>query len=82
MCPDYLKDLLVICNNKRYNLRSSDSLPLKNPSFKSSSTLGDRSFQVAVPILWNALPGDIRGITNLDSFKRSLKTHLFKVHMT
>ena len=82
MCPDYLKDLLVICNNKRYNLRSSDSLLLKNPSFKSSSTLGDRSFLVAAPILWNAVPGDIRGITNLDSFKRSLKTHLFKVHMT
>ena len=32
MCPDYLKDFLVICNNKRYNLRSSDSLLLKNPS--------------------------------------------------
>ena len=79
MCPDYLKDLLVICNNKRYNLRSSDSLLLKNPSFKSSSTLGDRSFQVAAPILWNALPGDIRDITNLDSFKRSLKTYLFKI---
>ena len=79
ICPDYLKDLLVICNNKRYNLRSSDSLLLKNPSFKSSSTLGDRSFQVAAPILWNALPGDIRDITNLDSFKRSLKTYLFKI---
>ena len=79
MCPDYLKDLLVISNNKRYNLRSSDSLLLKNPSFKSSSTLGDRSFQVAAPILWNALPGDIRDITNLDSFKRSLKTYLFKI---
>ena len=79
MCPGYLKDLLVICNNKRYNLRSSDSLLLKNPSFKSSSTLGDRSFQVTAPILWNALPGDIRDITNLDSFKRSLKTYLFKI---
>jgi hypothetical protein len=79
MCPDYLKDLLVISNNKIYNLRSSDSLLLKNPSFKSSSTLGDRSFQVAAPILWNALPGDIRDITNLDSFKRSLKTYLFKI---
>jgi hypothetical protein len=41
--------------------------------------LNDRSFQVAAPILWNALPGDIRGITNLDSFKRSLKTYLFKI---
>jgi hypothetical protein len=30
MCPVYLKDLLVICNNKRNNLRSFDSLLLKN----------------------------------------------------
>ena len=38
---------------------------------------GDRSYAVAAPSLWNKLPRNIRQITELDSFKANLKTHLF-----
>ena len=41
-------------------------------------TLGDRSFQVAAPALWNVLPREIRSITDLGIFKCHLKTHLFR----
>ncbi|CAH3036711.1 unnamed protein product [Pocillopora meandrina] len=41
-------------------------------------TLGDRSFQVAAPVLWNVLPREIRSITDRGIFKCHLKTHLFK----
>ncbi|CAH3176850.1 unnamed protein product, partial [Porites evermanni] len=41
-------------------------------------TLGDRSFQVAAPALWNVLPREIRSIADLGIFKRHLKTHLFR----
>ena len=39
---------------------------------------GDRSFSAASPRLWNDLPPGLRrpGLT-LDSFRQSLKTHLF-----
>ena len=33
-------------------------------------TLGDRSFQVATPKLWNALPHEIRSISNINTLKR------------
>ena len=48
------------------------------PTYRSRVTLGDRSFQVAAPALWNVLPREIRSITDLGIFKRHLKTHLFR----
>ena len=59
------------------NLRSFvDTSLLKYPIFKSLATLGDRSFTCAALKLWNNLPRDIRNASNLDHFKRLLKTHL------
>ena len=40
--------------------------------------LGDRSFAVAGPCLWNSLPAELRHPTiSLGQFRRVLKTHLF-----
>ena len=58
-------------------LRSSNSLLLKVPRFKNK-TLGARTFAYAAAWLWNSLPLEIRAIDNVESFKSSLKTHLFK----
>ena len=41
------------------------------------SSLGDRAFAVAGPRVWNTLPDAIRRCSSPDSFKRSLKTHLY-----
>ncbi len=41
-------------------------------------TIKHRSLTVAGPTLWNKLPIHLRRITELDVFKRELKTHLFK----
>ena len=61
-----------------YNLRSSGGILLASSTFITKVTLGDRSFQVAAPKLWNALPCELRDIPNLHTFKSNLKTHLFK----
>ena len=50
----------------------------KIPSCKSLSTLGDRSFKMAAPKLWNDLPLFMRNISSVNAFKEALKTHLFK----
>ena len=50
----------------------------KIPSCKSLSTLGDRSFYMAAPKLWNDLPLFMRNISSVNAFKEALKTHLFK----
>ena len=75
----YLRELVLIKRSKNYNLRSSsDGLLLGMPTYRSRVTLGDRSFQVAAPALWNVLPREIHSITDLGIFKRYLKTHLFR----
>ena len=75
----YLRELVSIKRSGNYNLRSSsDGLLLKTPTYRSRVTLGDRSFQVAAPALWNVFPREIRSITDLEISKRHLKTHLFR----
>ncbi|CAH3022012.1 unnamed protein product, partial [Porites evermanni] len=61
-----LLELVSIKRSGNYNLRSSsDGLLLATPTYRSRVTLGDRSFQVAAPALWNVLPREIRSITDL-----------------
>ena len=75
--PTYLDSLISLKPQSRYSLRRScDTLLLKQPSFKSKVTLGDRSFTCAAPKLWNALPFKVRD-SKSDIFKSKLKTHLF-----
>ena len=77
--PTYLRELVSVKRPENYNLRSSsDDLLLATPTCRSNITLGERSFQVAAPALWNVLPREIRSITDLGIFKCHLKTHLFK----
>ena len=78
--PTYLDSLISLKPQSCYNLRSScDTLLLKQPSFKSKVTLGDRSFTCAAPKLWNALPFEVRDSKSLDVFKSKLKTHNFRL---
>ena len=65
----------------RYNLRSSSDSTLPSyPNVKPKATLGERAFLFAAPKLWNVLPRYIRESISIDTFKRVLKTHLFKKH--
>ena len=77
LAPSYLTDKLPLRPNK--GLRSHNQLLLNVPV----STLrlkfhGDRTFSVAGPTLWNALPTNIRLCATLAAFKTNLKTYLFK----
>ena len=75
--PVYMQDMLKIYEPKR-NLRSkSEATTLELPK-RRTSTYGDRRFRAAAPTLWNTLPPTLRSATTLNSFKRALKTHLFK----
>jgi hypothetical protein len=61
----------------RRRLRSAADSRLCVP--RTNTKLGDRAFNVAGPVAWNNLPSNIRTSTSLASFKRQLKTHLFKI---
>ena len=79
LAPLYISDLLNFKRSSSYSLRSSKEQLLSPPNCKTLVTLGDRAFVAAAPKLWNALPKDVRNAETVDSFKRLLKSHLFKL---
>ena len=76
MAPEYLSELLHKKENSE-NLRSYDDTILVIPRTKLT-TCGDRAFQNYAPLLWNKVPKQVRDLNKLESFKRQLKTHLFR----
>ena len=75
--PPYLKELISIYKPSR-TLRSSDKLLLDTP-YKKLTTFGQRSFAYSAPKVWNGLPFHLRSCTSLIVFKKSLKTHFFRI---
>ena len=75
----YISQLISVKDTSgEYSLRSNNSILLNFPTSKSVTMLGDQSFYMAAPKLWNDLPLFIRNISSVNSFKKSLKTHLFQ----
>jgi hypothetical protein len=48
------------------------------PNYRAGGATGDRSFGCAAPNLWNDLPSRIQQADSIGSFKKLLKTHLFR----
>ena len=59
------------------SLRSSDSNLLVIPK-TTTVAYGKRSFAAIAPKFWNQLPLAMRQSNSVDSFKRALKTYLFR----
>ena len=78
LASTYLCSLITIQRPSKYSLRRSDYLYLKPFNAKTSKTLGDRSFTVMGPSLFNGLPRQIRHEKNFTHFKALKKTFMFK----
>jgi len=72
--PRYLGDCQLISDASRL-LRSSDTFTFAET--RTRTRLGDRSFAVAVPQIWNSLPADLRLVDNYARSRRLLKGHVF-----
>src|SRR5664279_1495920 len=74
--PVYLSNMVeaTIDLPSRSRLRSADSHRYELPRLKLK--FGERSFSFASPAAWNSLPSSLQEITNTETFKRHLKTHL------
>jgi hypothetical protein len=77
IAPKYLADLLCFYTPSRSLCSEKDTLQLVVPK-TNKVTFGDRAFCKVAPVLWNDLPFEIRSVTSLDTFKKLVKTHLFK----
>ncbi|KAL0151728.1 hypothetical protein M9458_052954 [Cirrhinus mrigala] len=78
--PAYLHSLLPIYTPSR-TLRSASERRLIVPSQRGTKSLS-RTFSYTVPGWWNDLPTPIRNANSLTTFKRLLKTHLFRHYLT
>ena len=75
--PDYLRDTIQLANDKDQDTRWNGKINFKVPKTKGSN-LAERAFSVAGPKLFNALPDELKEAENTESFKKQLKTYLFK----
>ncbi len=75
--PEYLRELVTKYEPGRC-LRSANQNRYTEIS-TSLKTGGDRAFAKVGPVLWNRLPSELRSMSSLSSFKRALKTYLFRV---
>ncbi len=78
--PIYL-NLLVQMYAPSRSLRSASEQRLVVPSQRGTKSLS-RTFSWTVPSWWNDLPISIRTAESLAIFKKHLKTHLFRQHLT
>jgi len=74
--PAYFTDVCIPVADisSRSNLRSAQRGDMVVP--RTRTQLGRRSFHVAAPVVWNALPVYLRSISR-GQFRAGLKTHLF-----
>lgn len=76
LAPQYISELVEVYVPSR-PLRSATQSLLRVPKCRTA-TYGSRSFRVAAPQLWNKLPDHVKQAPTLVTFKKQLKTCLFK----
>ena len=78
--PTYLADMTTNCNPVR-STHSSHKVNLLVVQHQKSNKYSEKAFAVVGPRLWNELLTDeLRGCSSVDTFKKKLKTMLFKKH--
>ena len=79
LAPKYLKDLISIREINNYGVRlDNDFYILRVPKVPNLSSTSS-AFSFIGPDVWNKLPFNIRCISDLSIFKRSLKRHYFNL---
>ena len=74
--PAYLEELIKRRPMKRTRADSNNDLVIPSSSI---SPLEEDHWAMGGPKLWNTLPKELKTCTNINTFKKLLKTFLFKV---
>ena len=78
---DYPTNSTYLNNHSYRAVRSNNSFALVVPMIKLKH-YGERSFSYAAPVEWNKLDVDITSLTNLETFKKKVRAHLFNIAFT
>ena len=77
--PDYLKKKFNFTqSSERYALRSTKELNMLEVQKTKCISYGDRAFSAYCAHQWNLLPSELRCKEDIPTFKKNLKTLLFK----
>ena len=76
IAPLYISDIITKYEPTR-SLSSSSKRLFVVPRY-NLKTYGGRAFSVNGPMLWNSLPNNIRETETLSTFRKQIKTFLFK----
>ena len=77
--PPYLTRLVNYHIPKQKGLCSEEDTSKLEIPRTTKKTFAARSFSVLGPTLWNNLPSELCKITSYITFRKQLKTHLFKL---
>ena len=77
--PKYLQELIVKKEQKREGLRLGAKHNLLEIPITKTKTFATRAFSTYVPTKWNKLPDNLHACASLETFKKLLKSHLFKL---
>ena len=77
--PEYLQNLLITFIPKKEGLILGTIIERLIVPRTEKKTFADRAFSVVGPKLWNNLPNNVKTQKDVGHFKKSLKTHLFKL---
>jgi acyl-CoA thioesterase FadM len=79
LAPAYLSEstVKIVNSNSRAAFNRSAALGNLLVPRTRTKTYGSRTFRVSGPVAWNALPVALKQEGSFESFKSSLKTHLF-----
>ena len=80
--PKYMKKLVTRASSLPGRERLRSAATMNYDIERTKLKFGERSFAVAGPTAWNALPANLKCIGDILSFKRNLKTHLFCIAYT
>ena len=75
LTPSYMSDFVTVTSNQCYDLRSNTNNQISDKCAPKTEVL-KRSFFFTGMEYWNAVPSHIQSITNISSFKRSVKNYL------
>ena len=79
LAPDYLKNLISLRETKRVSMRIDDDYYFLKVPQPPRFSRTEASFTYVGPRTWNELPYHTRSITDLESFKKCLKTYYFEI---
>ena len=80
----FIAALTVVCLNiyvLEEILQAYHLISILTPPARHTCTACSRLLSVLAPRWWNDLPVDVRTAETLSTFKRRLKTHLFRLHL-